>query len=233
MNDLTIIYYTSNRVPVGFMANTQKQLLRAVGDTPIISVSQKPMDFGQNICVGDIGVSAYNIYLQILTGVREAKTKYVATAEDDVLYPPEHYAHRPTDDDTLAYDLSKWSIFTWTDPPIYSFRDNRRTMTSLIAPRETLLRTLEERYAKYPTVESIPKKLYEFFWGEPGRFENHLRIHTVKTERFRCAVPSIIFSHPQAYAFAHLGTRKKHSSVRATEVAPWGKAEDVLKLYCQ
>jgi len=230
MNDLTIIYYTSNRVPTNFLANTQKILLKAVNDTPIISVSHKPMTFGKNICVGDIGCSAYNIYKQVLIGAKKAKTEYVATAEDDVLYPAEHFMYRP-DKNTLAYDTNKWSIFTWTNPPIFSQRPNRRTMTSLIAPREELIRTLEERYAKYPRQEEIPNSIYEYYWGEPGRFEDHLGISKVKSEKFSCSVSSIIFSHPDAFGFGHLGTRKAHSQIRTTEVKPWGTATDVLKYY--
>ena len=69
MNDLTIIYYTANHISDYFMANTKKQLIRAIGDAPIISVSQKPMKLGKNICVGDIGRSGYNLYKQILIGV--------------------------------------------------------------------------------------------------------------------------------------------------------------------
>ena len=72
-NDLTIIYYTANRISPHFMANTQKQLLVAAAGTPIISVSHKRMNLGQNICVGRIGRSSYNIYWQILQGVRAAK----------------------------------------------------------------------------------------------------------------------------------------------------------------
>ena len=73
MNDLTIIFYTANHISDYFMANIQKQLLKAIGDTPIISVSHKPMKFGQNICVGEIGRSTYNLYKQVLIGAKYAK----------------------------------------------------------------------------------------------------------------------------------------------------------------
>ena len=73
MKDLTVIYYTSNWLDTHnpyFLENTKKQLLRAIGDLPLISVSQKPIVFGQNICVGETGRSHLNLYRQILEGVK-------------------------------------------------------------------------------------------------------------------------------------------------------------------
>ncbi len=224
-DDLTIIYYTANHVPGCFLENTKRQLLEAVGDTPIISVSHKPMELGDNICVGDIGRSAYNIYKQILIGAKAAKTKYVATAEDDVLYPKEHFEHRP-EDGVFAYDVHKWSIYTWTQPPFFSYRE-RRTMTSLIVTRDALINALEERFAKYPDPNSIPER----YWGEPGRYDKGLGVKPIPTEQYQAYVPSIVFSTEQALAFDNLGTRKRHPKVRATELPQWGSAEFILKLY--
>ena len=200
MTDLTILFYTANHISDYFMNNVIKQLHSAVGNTRIISISHKPMNLGKNICVGDIGRSAYNIYKQILIGAKEAKTEYVATAEDDVLYPEKHFMYRPTEN-TLAYDTNKWSIFTWYKPPVFSIREGRRTMTSLIAPRKELIRTLEERYAKYPIFEKIPENIYKYYWGEPGRFEDHLGISRVNTEKYFSTVPSIVFSTEEALGF--------------------------------
>jgi len=228
MKDLTIIYYTANVISEHFMANVQKQILKVVGDTPIISVSHKPVNFGQNIVV-DLPRSFYSLYKQVLIGCKEAKTEYVAMAEDDMLYSKEHFDYRPSEN-TLAYDLNKWSIFSWTKPPIFSYRP-RKTMAALIAPRATLIKTLEERFAKYPVFEEIPKSIYDFYWGEPGRFEDHLRIPKQKVETYMSSVPSVIFSTPEALAFEHLGKRKAHSQIRETKLEPWGTAEEVLKAY--
>lgn len=224
-NDLTILYYTANAISDFFMKNIQDQIKKAVGDTPIISVSQKPIDFGTNICVGDIGRSAYNIYKQVLIAAKAATTEFVATAEDDVLYPEEHFMHRP-EGEVFSYDTHKWSIYTWTKPPIFSLKE-RVNMTSLIVRREPLIRTLEERFAKYPDPEKIPHG----YFGEPGRFELHLGITGLLKERVKAAVPQIMFSAEESLAFGHLGFRKAHSGVRATELPGWGKAEDILLLY--
>ena len=233
MNDLTIIYYTANNNKEGFMANTQKYLLRAIGDTPIVSVSFRPTIIGKNcknICIGEQKRSNYMLYKQVLMGAKEANTKYVAMAEDDMLYSPQHFAYRPADDETFSYDINKWSIFSLLKPPIFSYRV-RKLMNSLITTREALIKTLEERYAKYPILEKIPAKLYKLYWGEPGRFENHLGTTLLKTEEYSSAVPNIMFSTSEALGFLDLGERKAHSEIRASKVEPWGTAEEILRLY--
>jgi len=56
----TIIYYTANREDERFEQVIRENILRVSEGLPIISVSQKPIDFGQNICVGNVGVSNQN-----------------------------------------------------------------------------------------------------------------------------------------------------------------------------
>ncbi len=94
-DDLTIIYYTSNREEEEFENKIRQKLLEVSGDIPIISVSQKPIDFGKNICVGDVGASYLNLYRQIEIGCKEAKTSFVISAEADCLYPPDYFNFVP------------------------------------------------------------------------------------------------------------------------------------------
>ena len=103
MTDCTILFYTANLISENFASKVREHLLESCNGTPIISVSHKPMDFGKNICVTGLEVSAYSVYRQILIGAKEAKTKYVSCCEDDALYVPEHFEHRPSDD-TFYYN---------------------------------------------------------------------------------------------------------------------------------
>jgi len=90
MDDLTILYITASEMPDKWVQFQIKYLLKAIGDTPIISVSRKPMDLGINLI--DTEKKCYfNIYMQMLRGALLAKTKYVAMVEDDVLYSKEHF----------------------------------------------------------------------------------------------------------------------------------------------
>lgn len=233
MKDLTILYYTANSNKENFMKNTQKYLLDAVGDTPIVSVSFKPTIIGnncRNLCIGQQEKSNYMIYLQILTGIREVTTKYVAMAEDDTLYHPSHFLHRPPDDETFSYNVNKWSIFSWVKPPIFSFRV-RKLMNSLIVTKKALEKTLEERYKKYPDLNKIPQEVYKYYWGEPGRFENHLGITPLKVEEFESEKPNVMFSTSEALGFEDLGERKAHSKTKTEKIDYWGEASKIIKLY--
>jgi len=78
--DLTVLYYTSNREKPEFEEIIRRKIGETIGDTPIITVSQKPVTpFGlypiknhKNIVVGDVGLSDYNIYRQMQIGCLEA-----------------------------------------------------------------------------------------------------------------------------------------------------------------
>jgi len=229
-NDLTILYYTANIIPEPFMVKIQEQIKKSVGDTPIISVSQKNIGFGYNICFGTKGRSLYNLYKQVLVAVREAHTPYVACCEDDTLYPSEHFEHRCSLD-MIAYDINKYTLMTWRSDPVFSLRPGRRTMSSMIGSTKVLLDTLEERYDKYPSPECIPPDIYKYYWGEPGRFENHAKLTPIKTEVFEAKVPHIQFSTPEAMGFEYLGTRKALGPIQSYDLTPWGSAKNVLKLY--
>ena len=221
--DLTIIYYTSNQIKDEFYQYTKKSLLEAAKDIPIISVSQKPIDLGKNICVGDIGKSNFNIYKQLSIGAKEATTEYIATAEDDTLYHESHFKYRSK---CFGYNMNKWSLFTWSQPPIFSNR-GRMTLNALIAPRKLVIEAIEERFTKYPKDEDIPLK----FWGEFGRYEEHLGVTVQPFETFESEIPIIMFSHPESLNYAQQGTRKKLGDERLFKLPYWGEAKDIIKMY--
>lgn len=95
MENLTIIYYTANQEDPVFEDKIIKNLKKQAGDIPIISVSQKPIDLGKNICIGEQEVSYRTSFKQLLIGLKEAKTKFCIAAESDCLYPPEYFQFIP------------------------------------------------------------------------------------------------------------------------------------------
>lgn len=200
-------------------------MLKVAGDYPIISVSQKPMDFGKNICVGEIGKSVRNLYKQILIGAKAADTEYVAMAEDDCLYTREHFKkYRPRTG--FAFNVAKWSLYTWVKPPMYSVKYGKTTC-AMIAPRKLLIEALEERYAKYPDDNNYPMH----YWGEPGTCEKELGVTIRPTEEFWTCDPIVAFSHENDLGFGDFGARKWYGYMQACDVAYWGKAEDLMKKF--
>lgn len=235
--DLTAIYYTSNQLEEHnpfFLKHIEDNLLKALDGLPLIIVSHKPKILGDNctnICLGDIGRSHLNIYRQLMIGAKAAKTKYIASVEDDILYSWEHFhTKRPSRDDIFLYNMNRWSLFTWTDPPLFSFRIGRKVVNALIAPRDYIVEAMEERFNKFPDESKIDLSR----WGDPGRYEERLGVTKRNTEEFYSNPPIIQFNHPEGYGYiagSTQGTHKALGALRAIEMPFWGRAEDILKMW--
>lgn len=227
--DLTLIHYTSNYLdehnPV-FAAIVRNQIVKSADEYPIISVSQKPMNFGNvNICVGDIGRSHLNIYKAILIGAKAAQTEFVGCAEDDVLYDYSHWrTHRPPSY-RFAYNLNRWGVNTWS-MPLYGYRA-RIVVNQLLAPRDLLVEAFEERFAKYPDPDKTP--LSQF--AEPGRFEKQLGVKPREFECYASPIPSVVFSHEHAFGYLSRGQRKSIGEFPREELPHWGSAKDMQSLW--
>jgi hypothetical protein len=168
------------------------------------------MDFGENICVSGMEVSAYSVYKQILMGAKQAKTKYVACCEDDALYVPEHFEHIPPDD-TFHYNVNRWSVTR----DFYYYRQ-RRLMSMCIVSTQLMIDTLETRFAKYSECCS--------HFGEPGRFEHKLGLPSVKIGSFRTEIPTLTFVHRPS-----LGGKRKLLPVDIIkkELPYWGSSQEL------
>lgn len=224
VGDLTIIYLTANLIPENFANFQRKTLLDAVGDTPIISVSRKPLDFGLNIL--DNGPKCTdNIYRQMLRAAKAAKTKYVAVAEDDTLYNKGHFTFYRPPEDTFAYNQNRLALFMW-GKPMYNWRD-RKSNASLIAPTKLTIDSLEERFARWPN--SIPEKLV----GELGRHmvERNLRVTSRNSVEVFSEIPIIQYNHDFASEHAQRAHRKRPGTIQAYDIPYWGKAEDLVKKF--
>jgi hypothetical protein len=109
----TIIYYTANTENVLFEEKVKQTIIKNSNGLPIISVSRKPTDFGNNICVGEIPVCYANGIRQLLLGLKLCKTKYAIAAESDCLYPPEYFSHVPLYDNRMYRYRNVKVIYQW------------------------------------------------------------------------------------------------------------------------
>lgn len=220
MNDLTCIFLTVNKVPEQWAQFQKETLLKALDGYPVITMSMKPLDWGTNV-LQDGEISASNVYRQLLRGAKLATTKYIAVAEDDALYPREHFhSFRPKDDE-FGYNFSRWGIFSW-GIPTYFWCDRISNLT-LIANRELVIEALEERFAKYP--EGTPNAQT----GELGRYKRQMDLGTTnyKAVAFYTTVPVVNFSHPEALCTFEQRKRKRLGFVRAYDIPYWDHAKDL------
>lgn len=232
MNDLSILYYTANKLPEYFTNATRECLRSASEGLPIVSVSQKPLDFGHNICIGDVGASLLNLYNQVLLAAKAATTTYVALCEDDCLYLPSHFTGYRPPLDAFGYNQNKWSVFAWDyhKPPILSNKTHRCVLSQCIAPRQLLIDALEERFTLVKSGALTDEKIAMHF-AEPGRHESWLGVKVQTKVEFWAPEPTIIFWWCHPHAIEKLGKRKRHGEIRADRCEPWGTATDLLLKY--
>lgn len=214
-NDLTILYYTANRITEYFATNVQQNISEASDGAMIISISHKPINFGHNICVAGLEPATYNIYKQILMGAMLAKTPYIGCAEDDSLYTKEHFTYRPPLT-AFGYNTNRWQV----NSDVYFFRC-RASMCMCIAPTELLIQTLCLRFAKFPRFLNREEAVG---WGEPGRKEKQLGLSSVELTTFETKTPLLTFNHRQSTG----GVRRTldRDTIREN-LPPWGDAKDV------
>lgn len=180
MENLTILYYSSNREKTDFESKVTADLLLKANGTPIISISHKPMDLGTNICVGDVGLSDYNIYRQMQIGCLAAKTKYVCTAEADCFYPPTGYLDfKPPDNWTAGHYCNVYIL--WKGSHIYN--QKAFSLCGLYAEREFLLsrfnRSLDENIPWIPDYKPHHPLFHK--WNDWTPFKSDIPIINCKT----------------------------------------------------
>ena len=225
-NSLTIIFLTANEHPPYWTNFHQQHLLRAIGNYPLITSSFKFLTGlpGSQIIQTEPR-SHRNMYRQLLRACKFATTPYIAVAESDTLYSPEHFTFYRPPLDAVAYDMSRWVLFTWR--PVFSMR-RRINNSMMIAGREYLIDALEERYGDN-------SKIADDRVGEVGRHihERALGLKLRKAEQVWCYHPSVQLSHENNISFtqAHHPLKKTLGEMKADSIPVWGQAEDLAKEY--
>ena len=230
MNDITIIYLTTNELPEKWVEFHRECLIEALDGSPLIIMGCKTPNWKE---WKDMGLALYipqdkpkspsNVYWQLLRGAKLATTKYIAVAEDDTLYSKEHFNFRPKRH-RIAYNMNHWSLFTWGEP-VYNWR-NRKGNYSMLGEREFVIECLEERFAKYP--DGTPDRIT----GEIGRdmVEHNLGITVRNAEEFSTTISIINFNHDVvAMDETQRNHRKRMGMLRAMDIPHWGKSEELVK----
>lgn len=216
MNSVTVVYYTSNREHEDIESCIQNELRTAAeaADLPIISVSQKPIDLGTNICVGDVGQKAYNGFRQMQIGFEAAKTKFVAVAESDFLYPPEYFRFVPNDETAICVTFPTF-ILDLRLPRLKFLQKPQGDAGAMVAGRDAFLRRLDVMFADKP------------MWNGP-EFTPHNKVMRKSKINYQVAT----FSVPNVTIKTERQVHRKHPVIPRSQcmVLPyWGSVADVLK----
>ena len=214
-DDLSVIYYTSNKENSVLEDNIKKDLLSKIDGLPLISVSQKPIGFGKNICVGEVGVSAQNSYRQFQVGAIEAKTKYVCPAESDMLYPKDFFDFIPNNEDT-AYGAFPLYVLFAKRKCARVFASKRNTSEALmIISRDLLIKRMDQ------VLKDVG------MWGDLDVNENTFPYffgRSIKREIFYTSIPTITIKTDN-----QMHRRTPHDRTKYTRELPyWGTATELL-----
>lgn len=219
-----IIYYTDNLPSEKFLSIIRAQILRACGDIPIISVSQKPISFGRNIVMPGIGRSNLSIFRQILTGLEASDADIVNFIEHDVIYHPSHFDFVPPDNTAFWYNRNVWKVRASDGQAVY-YRTSGLSL--MVCYRDIAVEHYRER-VRLQSGEGIPRCT----GFEPGHHLAPKGLGTIPAKYFTAEHPCIDVRHSDNKT----GNRKfekrffhSQKSIQdwqlADEVPFWGKTK--------
>jgi hypothetical protein len=217
MKDATIIYCSSNQEKPDFEQRIRDNILKVRGDLPIISISQKPIkDFGKNIVVGDdIGVSGFNFFRQVQIGLKEAKTRFVISAEADCLYPPDYFTYRPPRDDMCYRDSN---LYVMPDQRDFFFYKKEGATHAQIVNRKFYLSRLNKLFKGAPQWSAEEKNFPKERWKKEDIFD-HIEHYQTENPVFQ------VKTHRGLRYFTH------SSRIPIPEIPYWGSGKKCRAYY--
>lgn len=241
--DKTIIYITDNKLDEKILNLCCSNILEAKGDLPLVSVSHKPMDFGHNICVGEIERGNLTINLQMMEALKIVDTEYIAIAEHDCLYTPEHFAFTPPDD-SFWYNENVWCLQTYSDNKpeyngMFSWFKERKANSQLICRTDMMIKATQDRIdimsdpvwkEKYPTGRIGEAGAMDYnhamrlaCWDSVKEVRNRLKqyIRKYKGRNFGTELPNVDIRHRNNY------TKNRRGAKRCYEIPYWGTMQNI------
>lgn len=241
MGNITLLYLTDNSLEPSLALRCQELLIKVANGKRIVSVSQKPLDFGYNVCVGDIGRNGLSIDIQMLAGLEQIKTDFVAIAEHDCMYSQEHFEFIPNDYDNFYYNNNCWLV-QYSNPKFpelngqYSFMNNRRVQSQLVCSVELLKKATAEKIEILSAPEYKGRFKDKTRLGEPGtnylqrskrvfhgqsfnklwdKIKKYITLYNAKD--FNTVIPNLDIRHSNNF------TGPRRGKNRTFSLAPWGR----------
>jgi hypothetical protein len=209
---LGVIYVSSNQEDPAFEAKTRADLLSKVGDLPIVSVTQKPVLLGNNICVGEVGASGFNFCRQVLIALENIDTDFVLSAESDCLYSPDYFLFTP---ERLDIPYRNTNIYVQKYGQDYFCKKSMSTFSQIVG-RKFYMERLKELFVDQlqwsMELKNFPKEIKKNLFDKFETFETKFPCLSFKTGR---------------------GMRKHSNSddVPIYELPYWGQAKDLVCKY--
>lgn len=218
-----IVFYTDNLLRPDIAEACQRQLLRAINGHYLLSVSLRPLDFGDNFVMG-LERGVLTMFKQILMGVSNVQTDVCFLAEHDVLYSRGYFEDfLPPHDDRIYYNENLWRVSAETGHALFR---RAKTVSQLCAYTQVLIDHYGTRVAR------IEKDGFTRGIGyEPGtRRASFGGIDDLRSETWFSAAPNIDIRDTGNNLTASVWDRSKFRNQKFTRdwtesgsVPVWGK----------
>lgn len=208
------IYYTDNR-PRWFILEKCQEEIKKSWKGKLISVSLRPIDFGENIVLEGRKRSYPTMLTQIVMGLEALDCDIVFFLEHDVLYHSSHFEFTPQKEDIYYYNINNWR---WPISEINAISfDGLHSLSELCCFRKTALKHFQDRL-KYVTDHKWDKnrarepRLGNVMGYEPGtKPRSSGGFSDEKFEVWRSRFPNIDIRHRHTFSSPkyHLSDFKK------------------------
>ncbi|MDD5013711.1 MAG: glycosyltransferase family 2 protein [Atribacterota bacterium] len=219
-----IVYYTNNGLDNKIMKYCQDQILDSINGSKIVSISQKPIDFGNNI-VMDLDHSPKSMFTQILKGLEEIDTDIVFLCEHDIIYNKTHFDFTPPKEDEFYYNTNVWFLRMSDGHCLYYACAQ---LSGLCGYRKALLTHFKERMEMINEIGFSRHIGFEPMTHGRIKWKNWYRFVKWESEK-----PNIDIKHGKNQLKARWSKeefrRVPDVWVESDEIPKWGKGKDIVK----
>lgn len=161
-----VLYYTDSRIEEQeFADRCRKQILKAMKEKHVTSVSLKPLNFGRNIVISaEPGIQT--MFKQILKGLEEITDPVVFFCEHDVIYDPSHFDFIPPRKDRFYYNTNVWKLKYGTDKVVWT--DNLQQTSGLVCYRELAIKWYKKKIKENESKHFEPSPRENYFAAKPN-----------------------------------------------------------------
>ena len=207
-----IVYYTDSQLQPELANAVRKRIKKVCGPIPIISVSQEPLKFGRNVCIGEQPRKYKSVYEALLAGVKAApEGSIVYLLEHDVFYHPSHFAFLPAEHGVLYFNDNRYYYHLGCDT--FDLARGKCALSQCVAWRDDIIQHAEERLAV------AGDDMTEYF-------ETWQKRSSLKTQGFSSDRPNVDILHGQNLT---LRGKMKNEYIRGkrkgiANLPGWGRA---------
>lgn len=214
-----MLYYTDNQLDERIMKIVQKNLEVQSNGHKIVSVSLKPLGFGENIVL-PLDRGYLTMAKQQLAGLEALDTDIVFMVEHDILYPSCHFDFTPPKKDVFYYNLNWWKVRV-DDGQALHFR--AKQVSGCCAYRDILIEYFRNRVRLMESGEIGGRRHFE-----PGNkfHDAYAKQTTHGFDTWNSEIPYVDIRHKTTVSrnvFDPSGYRSKVQDwVLADEIPGWG-----------